>query len=65
MGSQEAEKPVDAVICWAPVDGAGNVEGGTGQAVRIARASGIPVFNLSAGDFEAARELLEGAAESF
>lgn len=33
------------VLCWAPVK-EGRVQGGTGQAVRIAQALAIPVFNL-------------------
>lgn len=38
--------PVDFVLCWAPEDSAGNVKGGTGQAVRIALTTGILVVNL-------------------
>lgn len=34
---------VDCVICWTPE---GEVIGGTGQALRIAKAMRIPVFNL-------------------
>lgn len=45
------DKPVSFVVCWTP-DGA--VTGGTGQALRIATAYGIPVFNLAA-DGAAAR----------
>jgi len=37
------ERPVDAVVCWTA---GGAVTGGTGMAIRIARAHGIPVFNL-------------------
>ena len=36
-------RPVDAVIAWSAQ---GRVEGGTGMAIRIAEAHGIPVFNL-------------------
>ena len=35
--------PADAVVCWTSD---GEDSGGTGQAIRIARAHGIPVFNL-------------------
>ena len=35
--------PVDAVVCWS--EGAA-VQGGTGMAIRIAEACGIPVLNL-------------------
>ena len=35
--------PVDAVVCWSE---RGAVTGGTGMAIRIAEAHGIPVLNL-------------------
>jgi len=38
------DNPVKFVVCWTP-DGA--VTGGTGQALRIAEAYKIPVFNLA------------------
>lgn len=38
------DSPVSFVICWT--DG-GKVAGGTGQALRIAAAHNIPVFNLA------------------
>ena len=37
------DRPVDAVLAWTAE---GRVEGGTGMAIRIAEAHGIPVFNL-------------------
>ncbi len=37
------DRPVDAVVCWTAE---GREEGGTGMAIRIAEARGIPVFNL-------------------
>ena len=37
------DRPVDAVVCWSE---RGAVTGGTGMAIRIAQANGIPVFNL-------------------
>jgi hypothetical protein len=40
---------VDFVLCWTPdgsLDGANRSAGGTGQALRISRHHGIPVFNL-------------------
>lgn len=49
-------EPVEFVVCWTPkysVDEAGRVcdaSGGTGQAVRIAYALGIPVYHLSRPD---------------
>ncbi len=35
--------PVEFVLCWTPD---GKDSGGTGQAIRIARAHGVPVYNL-------------------
>ena len=37
------DRPVDAVVCWTA---RGCIEGGTGMAIRIAEARGIPVLNL-------------------
>ncbi len=37
------DRPVDAVVCWSE---RGAVTGGTGMAIRIAQANGIPVLNL-------------------
>ena len=37
------DRPVDAVVCFTAE---GRVEGGTGMAIRIAEARGIPVLNL-------------------
>ena len=43
------DNPVDLVICWTP---RGNGSGGTGQAIRIAQANDIPIFDLGIpGDF--------------
>ena len=39
------DRPVDAVVCWSE---RGAVTGGTGMAIRIAQANGIPVLNLGA-----------------
>ncbi len=41
--SETLDRPVDAVVCWTA---AGLVAGGTGMAIRIAEAHGIPVLNL-------------------
>ena len=37
------DRPVDACVAWSP---GGRIEGGTGMAIRIAEARGIPVLNL-------------------
>ena len=39
------DRPVDAVVAFTA---GGRIEGGTGMAIRIAGARGIPVFNLGA-----------------
>ena len=43
FGSKKQLKPVDAIICWTP---GGKGSGGTGQAIRIAKAHNIPVIDL-------------------
>lgn len=40
---EHGDAPVDLVICWTP-NGLG--QGGTGQALRIANAHNIPIFDL-------------------
>lgn len=50
----DLKSPVSHVICWTP-NGAGG--GGTGQAIRIARARKIPVFDLALPSAEAALRL--------
>ena len=42
---ETVDRPVDAVVAFTSE---GRVEGGTGMAIRIAGAHGIPVFNLGA-----------------
>ena len=51
------DRPVDAVVCWSE---RGAVTGGTGMAIRIAEARGIPVFNLGAMAPRAVCEHLAG-----
>ena len=41
--SKTCDQPVSAVTAWTP---GGVVTGGTGMAIRIAEAHGIPVLNL-------------------
>jgi hypothetical protein len=43
----DCETPAAFILCWARVDSNGRTQGGTGQAVRIAEAMGIPVVNLA------------------
>lgn len=42
----DLKSPVAFLLCWTP---GGRGEGGTGQAIRIARAHGVPVFDLGLG----------------
>lgn len=43
----DLKTPVEFIVCWTPNGGA---SGGTGQALRIAKDYGIPVFNLQKDD---------------
>ena len=43
LTDRTCDRPVDAVVCWTA---AGLVAGGTGMAIHIAEAHGIPVLNL-------------------
>jgi hypothetical protein len=55
--------PSAFVLCWTPDGSTGKTTsktGGTGQAIRIARAHGIPVFNLQRDDHRAAWERFVG-----
>lgn len=47
--------PVNFVVCWTKD---GKASGGTGQAIRIAKSQGIPVFNLKT-DMQAFKNLTE------
>ena len=40
---ERLDRPVEALVCWTE---RGEAVGGTGMGIRIARARGIPVFNL-------------------
>lgn len=53
----DCDDPVDFVVCWTPD---GEITGGTGLGIRIAKFNGIPVFNLfdEAAALEGIRELL-------
>ena len=42
LGS-DLQTPVSFVVCWTP---GGKIQGGTGQALRIAKRNFIPIFNL-------------------
>lgn len=53
------DDPVDFVLCWTPQ---GRGSGGTGQAIRLAHACAIPVFDMGAGQdtaFKAVAKHLE------
>ncbi|MBS1722429.1 MAG: PD-(D/E)XK nuclease family protein [Armatimonadetes bacterium] len=62
--------PTDFVVCWTP-DGAITTEetsartGGTGQAIRIASAYGIPIYNLQREDhLQLVKEWVAGTKKS-
>lgn len=52
--------PVDMVVCWTPEAKSG---GGTGQAIRIAKSYGIPVFDLASE--EQRKQLIEFTFNKF
>lgn len=55
------DDPAAFVLCWTPdgsLDGTGSDTGGTGQALRIAAAYDVPVFNLQRPDHRARVEQL-------
>ena len=41
---RNCDDPVDFLVCWTP---SARVVGGTGQAIRVARAYDVPVYNLA------------------
>jgi hypothetical protein len=58
---RDLNSPVRFVLCWTPdgsLDGRGRKTGGTGQALRIANALKIEVFNLARDDHRARVEAL-------
>jgi len=57
----DLDAPIAAVICWTPGAAAG---GGTGHAIRIAHAYGIPVFDLGAADRRAVLAALAAHIEA-
>ena len=57
----ELDDPVAAVVCWTP---GGRPVGGTGQAIRMAKASGIPVCNAAVEPIARIRRRLEGLARA-
>lgn len=54
--------PTSVVICWTP---GGNAGGGTGQAIRLANSTGIPVIDLGRPELSgiSAREVRDMARE--
>ena len=56
MGTTEA--PVDAVVCWTRMLG-DKPQGGTAQAIRIAQARDIPVYNMAVTAWRDPRNVLE------
>ena len=59
--SDTLDSPVDACVAWTA---GGSVTGGTGMAIRIAEAHGIPVFNLGSMSPRSACERLAAIRRS-
>jgi hypothetical protein len=52
----DLDEPVHVLLCWTPdvtLDGRGPRSGGTGQAIRVARAAGVDVVNLARAEHRA------------
>lgn len=49
------DQPVNCVVCWTLSDD----EGGTGQAIRIARCRDIPVVNMNSQEFRTAIQVIK------
>ena len=49
-------EPVNAVICFTPH---GAIEGGSGQAMRIAKANNIPILNMFCEEFNTSGKVIE------
>lgn len=64
MGSKEKEHPVNAVVCWTPLGKRGQATGGTKQALAIAAANDIPIFNLFHDFPDAVLAFLEGKIQA-
>lgn len=65
LGPEPGSAPSRFVLCWTPdgsLDGRSMGCGGTGQALRIAAASQIPVFNLLRREHRARMESMVGVA---
>lgn len=58
----DLETPSSLVVCWTPE---GKLVGGTAQAIRIAEAHGIPVFNLGLPNIEQTLDELAIFANTF
>ena len=56
----DLETPVDLVICWTPK---GEIVGGTGQALRMAKAHDIQVINLGSQSIEEAETIIGSLLE--
>lgn len=57
MMGDNLNRPVSFVVCWTEN---GAVKGGTGQALRMAAAHGIPVFNVAVTPVETLWSWLDG-----
>ena len=60
MLGKDLNTPSDFVLCWTPN---GAVTGGTGQALRIAKDRGIPIFNFATDDDDSISDFIFAIAE--
>lgn len=53
---RDLKTPIEFIVCWTKD---GNISGGTGQAMRIAKSMNIPIYNLNRkGDLDLLKEKL-------
>lgn len=57
---QDGKTPTKFVVCWTPNAASG---GGTGQAIRIAKFNGIPVFDMALPEYATKDLLLANLSE--
>lgn len=57
---KDLNTPADFILCWTPN---GAITGGTGQALRIAKAYGVPILNFATDDDDSISDFIFAIAE--
>ena len=58
----DLQNPADLLICWTKN---GSDAGGTGQAIRIAQANGVPIFNMYHEKYNTCEKLIDEIHKKF